>query len=36
METADTTTNLYETLGISKSATAEEIKKVWQIMDIVF
>ncbi|KAL9542699.1 hypothetical protein MBANPS3_008477 [Mucor bainieri] len=30
METADTTTNLYETLGISKSATADEIKKAYR------
>ncbi|EPB92943.1 DnaJ like subfamily A member 2 [Mucor circinelloides 1006PhL] len=30
METADTTTNLYETLGIPKSATADEIKKAYR------
>ena len=33
MENNQTTNNLYETLGIRKSATAEEIKKVTQKVD---
>jgi DnaJ-class molecular chaperone len=36
MENTDTTNNLYETLGITKSATADEIKKVNPHKNIIF
>lgn len=36
MEATSTSNNLYKTLGIRKSASADEIKKVWKSIESVY